>query len=193
MNYMPTFSTFDVRNSRGDVIQSNVVMSNGFGAAIGITGKYVGLQVEAIYNELSQKYRDNNVDRRVDINYVNIPLLLVLNTNKARIFNVNAAVGPQLGINVGSNVTTTGNGNGTETYQGVLAVKKSDFGIAYGAGIEIALDPKRCIRLGLGFRGVLGLVDVSDHSYTRTTNQYLIVDRTHTETYAGYAGLTFLF
>ncbi|MGZ3883847.1 MAG: porin family protein [Bacteroidia bacterium] len=192
-SYMPTFSTFDIRNSQGNVVQSDVVMSNGFSGALGFTGKHVGLQLEVIYNELSQKYRDNNVDRRVDINYVNVPLLLVLNTDKSRIFNVNVAAGPQLGINVGSNVTTTSNGNGTDTYQGVVAVKKGDFGFAYGAGIEVALDPKRCLRLGLGFRGVVGLVDVSDKSYTRTTNQYMIIDRTHIETYSGYAGLSFLF
>ena len=174
-------------------MQSDMIMSNGFGGALGITRKYIGLQLEVIYNSLSQQYRDNNIDRRVDISYLNIPLLLVLNTNKSRVFNLNLAVGPQLGINVGSSIKTIGGSNGVETYQGVLAVKKNDFGFAYGAGIEIALDPKRCVKLGIGFRSVYGLIDISDKSYTRANNQYLVLDRTNVQTYSCYLGLTFLF
>jgi opacity protein-like surface antigen len=192
VRFMPTFSTFELKNSKGNVIESDVVMSYGFGAVLGVTGKHVGVQLEAIYNSSSQKYKDNNMDRRVDINYINIPLLLTLNTDKSKVVNFNVAVGPQLAINVGSKLETSGNNN-TDTLHAVLAVKSNDFGFAYGAGLEFALNKPRSVRLNLGFRGVYGLIDISDNSQTKATDTYLIIDKTNRETYSGYLGLSFMF
>ena len=49
------------------------------------------------------------------------------------------------------------------------------------------------LRLGLGFRGVIGLIDISDNSGSVTTNSYYILDRTHIKSYSGYVGVSYLF
>ncbi|MGQ0826980.1 MAG: porin family protein [Bacteroidota bacterium] len=197
VRYMPSYTSMELRSSGGTIHKSEFIVGHGFGALLAINTKHIGLQLEVIYNSLWQKYKDHSMDREVHLNYVTIPLLLTLNTNKSKPVNLHVAVGPQLGINVGSKVETNGNGNGngngSDTLQAILAVKKSDFGIAYGAGIEFALNPARSIRLGVGFRGVYGFIDISDKSATTTTKQYYILDRTNIETYAGYIGLSFLF
>lgn len=193
VRYLPTFSMIRFENSGGGVVEGDVVLSHGWGAFLGLNfNERVGAQVEVMYNRLSQKYKDNNLDQQVDIDYVNIPLLLSLNTGRMRMVNLNLVVGPQWGINVGSELTTKGS-NGTATAHGVLAVKDNDFGIAYGAGVDIGLNPMRTVRLDIGFRGVLGLLDISDRDAVLETNSYYILKKDNVETYSGYIGFTFLF
>ena len=191
--FMPTFTSFNVQSYNG-VVQGQFAFGYGFGGLVGINfTNNVGVQGEFIYSSLSQKYRDNNnVDRRITLNYVNIPLLLSLNTGKNNPVNLNVVGGPQIGINVGSSVQSSGS-KGVDTIQAVLAVKQGDLGVAYGAGLEFGLGPNRNAHIDLGFRGVFGLIDISDKSQSITTNQYYILDRAHVKTYSGYIGLTFAF
>lgn len=190
--FMPVFSRFDIKDAEGNTIEGDLTLSYGYGAFIGANSKHVGLQLEVIYNPISQKYKDRNMERTVDINYLNIPLLLTLNTDKSKPVNFNVAFGPQVGINTGSKVKTTSNGD-VDTVRAVVALKQSDLGVAYGAGVEFCLNPMRTVRLNLGFRGVYGLVDISDRSKTKATDSYFIIDKTNRESYAGYLGLSFLF
>lgn len=193
LRYMPTFSSFEVRNSSDGVVEGEATLSHGFGGALGLNfTNHAGLKLEAIYNELSQKYKDNNVDRRVTINYINVPVLLSLNTGKENRINLNIVIGPQVGINVGSDIESDSD-NSADSLHAILAVKQADFGFAYGAGLEVALNPSKSVRLDLGFRGVYGLIDISDSSQTKATDSYYILDRTSIQTYAGYLGIAFLF
>jgi len=66
-------------------------------------------------------------------------------------------------------------------------------GFAYGAGFDFSVSRLRRLRVSLGFRGVYGLFDISDNSKSITTDSYYLLDRTHIQSYAGYAGLSFLF
>jgi opacity protein-like surface antigen len=193
IRYMPTFSVLRLTNASGGEVKGDFVMGNGFGAYLGVNSKHVGLQLEAIYSATAQKYSDNGREHQINFKYVNIPLLLTLNTDKSKPVNLNVAFGPQLGVNVGTSVHTTGTSNETTVVEPVVAVKKADFGLAYGAGLEFALNPPRTVRLNLGFRGVYGLIDIRDNSKTITTDQYYVLARTHTQTYAGYIGLAFMF
>jgi hypothetical protein len=190
--FMPAFSKFNVRDANGRTIEGDYVLGYGYGGLIAVNGKHVGLELEVIYNPISQKFKDQQLERTIDINYLNIPLLLTLNTDKSKPVNFNVAFGPQIGINTGSSLRTTGGGD-VDTVRAQIALKQSDFGIAYGAGLEFALNPMRTVRLDIGFRGVYGLVDISDNSKTRATGSYLIIDKTNRESYAGYLGLSFLF
>lgn len=192
VRFMPTFSKFDLRNTNGDIVEGELALSYGYGGLLAVTGKHVGLQLEVMYNPVSQKYKDQQLERTVNINYLNIPLLLTLNTNKSKPVNFSVAVGPQLGINTGSKISTTGNGD-VDTVRAVVALKQSDVGVAYGAGVEFCLNPMRTVRLNLGFRGVYGLIDISDNSKTKATGSYFIIDKTNRESYAGYLGLSFMF
>lgn len=191
--FMPTFSTFDVRTYNNDIIQGTFTLGYGYGGVLGLNfTPHVGLQAEVIYSSLSQKYRDQSYDRKITLNYINVPLLLSLNTGKNRPVNLNIVAGPQVGFNVGSKLESSG-GNGVDTVQAVLAVKTGDLGVAYGAGLEFGLGASRNVILDIGFRGVYGLIDISDRSQSTTTNEYYVLDRAHVQSYAAYAGLKFAF
>lgn len=194
IRFMPTISKIQVQDSDGNTVKGEAVVSMGYGGLLGFNfNKHLGIQAEVIYSTLSQKYKDQTLDRQIDINYVNIPLLLSLNTNRIGVVNLNLVVGPQLGINVGSKVTTSGTPDGNADTQAVLAVKKNDLGVAYGAGLDFALNKARNIRLDIGARGVMGLLDVSDRSATMETNSYYILQKKQTQAYSGYIGFTFIF
>lgn len=191
--FMPTFSSFDMQTSSGGTVKGEVTLGYGVGALLGINfTNHVGIQGEVIYNSLSQKYKDQDLERKINIRYINLPILLSLNTGKSRPVNLNFVLGAQFGYNVGSNVSGSGSG-GTDTLTAVLAVKKSDMGFAYGAGLEFALNTTRTIRLDLGFRGVYGFVNIDKPSQTSDQNSYYILENANVDTKSGYIGLTFLF
>ncbi len=188
--YMPTFSTFEISTPSSGRIVGDFETGYGVGGFIGINiSQHFGFQGEVIYNSINQKYSEQSVERNVNLKYLNIPLLLSLNTSKSSRVNFNIVVGPQFGVSVGSDLFTS-NGDGSTTTKPVLRVKKGDFGFAYGAGLDFKLIS--ALRLGVGFRGVYGLVDISDHSGTIVTDTYYVLDRTHIKTYSGYIGLSLL-
>ena len=188
---MPTVSNFELHNASGGVIEGEATVGFGIGAFLGFNfSDHIGLQVEAIYNTYSQKYTEADNDYRVDLKYVNIPLLLSYNTNKAAAVNLNIVAGPQIGISVGSDIF---NGNNDPNNDAVLSVKNGDLGLAYGAGLDFGLNAAKTFRLGLGFRGVLGLFDISDNSQSIATENYYVLDRTNVKTYSAYLGFSIMF
>jgi len=187
---MPTVSSFEIHNASGGVIEGEATFGFGAGVFLGFNfTDHVGMQVEAIYNTLSQKYSELGNDYQVNLKYVNIPLLLSLNTGKNNPVNLNIVAGPQLGISVGSDIFN-GDNNPSDA---VLNVKNGDLGFAYGAGLDFGLNAAKTVRLGLGFRGVLGMFDISDDSQSITTDNYYVLDRTNVKTYSGYLGFSILF
>jgi len=191
--YYPTFSALKVRTYSGEVVDGTVSMSNGFGAFIGHNfSRHVGVILEVDYNQMSQKYRDANLDRIVNLSYVNVPVLLSLNTDKTNWVNWNFVVGPQFGLNIGSSVKTNGNANG-DTLRAVVAVKEGDVGLAYGTGLEFALNEDHTFRLDVGFRGFYGLVNMDAKQSSSSPGSYNVVLRAARKYYAGYIGITFVF
>src|SRR5688572_21593063 len=99
LRYMPTFSTLRLRDAGGDAIQGQLTMSHGWGIMGAFNfNHHVGVQAEVNYHEINQKYKDKGLDRQVKVSYLNIPVLLSLNTDKASAVNVNFVVGPQFGF-----------------------------------------------------------------------------------------------
>lgn len=193
LRLMPTVSSLEFNTSAGGTATGKATVGLGYGAFLGFNfSDNIGVQAEVIYNSLSQKYTEEDVEREINLKYVNIPVLLSLNTGKTRAINLNVVAGPQLGISVGSSFNESGD-NGNDPSLPVLSVKKGDLGLAYGAGLDFGINDARNIRLGIGFRGVYGLFDISDDSQGNTTDQYYLLDRTHIKTYSGYAGLSILF
>jgi opacity protein-like surface antigen len=191
VRFMPTFTKFKVTTLDNGTAKTTAVVGYGFGGLLGFNfSKNVGLQIEGIYSTLSQKYTDRGEERQIDLSYIHFPLMLILNTDVTKPVNFNIAVGPQFGINTGSSLKS-GSGNGVDTVQAIIAVKPADFGIAYGAGLDFLLGTN--VTLDIGFRGVYGILDISDNSKTTTTNSYYLLDRSHVKTYAGYVGLKLLF
>lgn len=191
LRFMPTFSALTIKTSEGGTIKGDLTLGYGGGLMLGYNfSDYVGVQGEIIYTSLAQKYKEMDVENEITLRYINIPLLLSLNTGKTKPFNLNIVAGPQIGISVGSSLTSSG---GSGSGQAVLSVKKGDLGVAYGAGIDFGVNQNNTLRLGLGFRGVLGLVDISDNANNASTNDYYVLDKNRMKTYAGYFGVSYLF
>lgn len=191
LRFMPTFSRLDFNTSDGGTTRGDVTLGYGFGAVLAYNfSKIVGVQTEVIYNSISQKYSENDAEHKIDLKYINIPLMLSLNTGRYSAVNFNIVGGPQIGLSVGSKLTSSGTQNDSDP---VLAVKKGDLGVAYGAGFDFGLNQAKTFRLGIGFRGVLGLLDISDDSKTIDNDSYYLLDKNQVKSYSGYIGGSFLF
>jgi len=189
VHYMPTFYSMDFNNSNGEVIEGSVTMAHGFGGMLAINfSPHIGIQGEIDYYNASQSYKDQNVSNDVEIKYLDIPVMLSLNTNKTARVNLNAVVGPQFGINVGSDISSSGS---TGTATAVVEAKKGDIGAAFGAGVEFALNQNHNIRLDLGYRGFYGFVKM-DAEQTDSDTYNVMVDANR-KTNAAYVRITFLF
>jgi hypothetical protein len=193
LRLMPTFSALSVNTSTGGSVEGSATLGYGVGAILGFNfNPHIGIQVEGIYTSITQKYKEDEIERKINLKYLNIPLLLSLNTNKNATVNLNVVGGPQMGISVGSSMSSSG-GDGTSSTQGIFAVRKGDLGFAFGAGLDIGVNPAKTIRVGFGYRGVRGLLDISDDSRTDASNNYYILDRTKIKTNAVYLGASILF
>src|SRR5688572_23444091 len=99
IRYYPTFSALRVRTYNGETVNGTLTMSHGFGVFLAHNfNRHVGLVLEVDYNQISQTYKDRNLDRRVNLAYLNIPVLLSLNTDKTHWVNWNFVAGPQFGL-----------------------------------------------------------------------------------------------
>lgn len=193
VRFMPTFSNFDLQTSTGGTVNGKATIGLGFGAVLGFSfTDHAAIQVEVIYQQLSQKYTEQNIEREIKLNYVNIPLLFALNTGKTKSINFGLVLGPQIGLSVGSSIHLSV-AEGTNGSHAVLSTKTTDLGFAYGAGIDFGINDAKTIRFSLGYRGVYSLIDLSDNTKSLTNNDYYVVNRTHIKTNAGYVGISFLF
>lgn len=193
IRYMPTFSSMSFRTYNGEVVQGDLTMSHGFGLMLGANfSKNVGIQAEASYLDISQKYKDQGLSRQVNVSYLNIPIMLSLNTDKTRMVNWNFVAGPQFGINLGASVQTTGDEN-SGTLRAVVGAKGTDVGLAYGTGLEFALNRARTMRADLGYRGYYGLIDASADQTSNNPDTYNVLVRASRFYHAAYLGLTWCF
>ncbi|KRP12107.1 MAG: hypothetical protein ABR95_01490 [Sphingobacteriales bacterium BACL12 MAG-120813-bin55] len=193
IRFMPTVTAMDIKTADGGTVNGTATLGFGMGILLGYNfNNNIGIQAEILYSSITQKFVENDVEQQLNLRYVNIPLLLSLNTGKTKAINFNAVAGPQVGFNVGSSLSHSSEQNPDQP-QALLSVKKGDIGFAYGAGIDFGLNPEKTIRLGMGYRGVLGLLDISDSSNTTTTEGYYVLDRSKLKTNAAYIGLSILF
>jgi opacity protein-like surface antigen len=191
LRYMPTFSSMDINTYSNGVVDGSFTYSNGFGAFLGINlTKNIGVIGEVNYYQSTQQYADRSFTHDLTVNYLNIPLMLSLNTNKAAAVNLNLVAGPQFGINVGSKYETSGSG-GIDSVQAAVALKKGDVGLAYGAGLEFALNKNHTFRLDVGYRGFFGLVNMD--ASTNDQGTYNVIVSASRKTYGGYVGLAWMF
>ncbi len=161
VRFMPTLSSVIMDASSGGTVSGQATFGLGAGALLGFNlTKHIGIEVDVIYNSLSQKYTDEGLDRIMNVRYFNIPLLLSLNTGNSNPVNLKAEFGPAIGINMASSITSSG-----DTLTTVLTTKQTDIGVAYGAGLEFLLNETRTIRLDAGYRGVYGIKVRTNSAY----------------------------
>jgi hypothetical protein len=192
LHFIPMITTLEFNTSGGEVVRGDATLGMGYGGKIGLNfSPYVGILGEVNYDAITQRYKDQDIEREVHINYLNIPVLLVISSDKTLPVMLNVHVGPQFGLNLGADMTSSGTSE-TDTVHAVIAVKEGDVGVAYGAGLGFMLIPdKNSLRLDLGFRGMYGLVDMRGDE--TGPNTYNVLVKASRKAYGGYLGLTVLF
>jgi hypothetical protein len=191
LRYMPTFQRLSFYTTSGETVQGEISVAHAFGIMFGHNfNKNIGLQAEVNYYEMQQKYRDKSLERQVNLSYLNIPVLLSVNTDKTKMVNWNFVAGPQFGLNIGSSVNTYGTGE-TETLQATVGAKGGDVGLAYGTGLEFMLNKQHTWRLDAGYRGLYGFVDM--RATETGPNTYNVLVKGSRKTHAAYLGITALF
>jgi hypothetical protein len=192
VRFLPTISNFQMQTSEYNQVSGEVMLGYGGGLFLSYNPfKHMGFQVELNYTSISRKYSISNISRIVNLQYLSIPLLLSFNTNKNRAINFNVVFGPQIGINTGSTIYTSGN-DPLYTAIPIVSIKKGDLGLAYGLGFDFGLNDLKTIRLGFGFRGVLGLFNVSNNIELPGVNSFYIIKNSPVHTYTGYVGFSIL-
>jgi opacity protein-like surface antigen len=194
VRYLPTFSLLRFNTYSGETVQGQVSMSHGVGVNFGLNfTKNIGIEAEVNYVEINQKYKDANLNRQVGVTYLNIPVMLSINTDKTAPVNLNFVVGPQWGLNMGARVSGGPVSNNSETYHATIGVKSGDAGLAYGAGLEFMLNDNHTLRLDIGARGYYGFVDIKSNQSNTNPDTYNVIVKGSRKSYNGYIGLSFLF
>jgi hypothetical protein len=190
---MPTVSDFELAAYDGGTIAGQATFGYGVGGLLAINfSEHFGIQTELIYNSLSQRYVSREMDRRLHVDYLNVPLMLSVSTGKSNYVNLNFVAGPQVGFTLGYNVDVD-EGSDVDTLTAIYDIDQGDFGVAYGAGLSFSLNEMRSIRLDIGYRGVFGFTNISNAREPEDQNTYYDLGSTYIRTNALYAGLTLCF
>ncbi|HLK28716.1 MAG TPA: porin family protein [Puia sp.] len=192
LRYLLTYSSFDLKTADGAKLRGQ--SNEGYGIGILMAhcfSEYISMQDEIIYSSISQTYKDIGLSREINLKNIDIPILMSLNTGISAPVNVNIVAGPQIGINIGSHIFSTGLGNST-LLQPVLNVKSIDISLVYGGGFDYKLSRSGNMRLSVGFRGTYGLTDISNKNKSINDDSYNILGKAHVKTNSLYLGLLFL-
>ena len=191
IRYMPTFSSFDLRAADGGKLDAQLTLGYGVAGVVGFNfSNNFGIEANVIYNAYSQTYSDQMLERTLHVQYLDIPLLLSLNTGKNNPVNLNLVAGPQFGFNLGSRLETTG---ATDSLQAEVAIRPGDIGFAYGVGLGFMLNASHTLRLDLGFRGVYGFTDINESNMNTQEQASNLFESATIKTYSGYVGFAFAF
>lgn len=105
---------------------------------------------------------------------------------------MNFVAGPQFGINVASSISSSGD-ESSEALHATVGASGTDIGLAYGTGLEIALNRMHTWRLDFGYRGFYGLFDATINQPSNKPDTYNVIVRTSRITQGGYIGMTLCF
>lgn len=118
--------------------------------------KSIAVQPELVYSSQGAKYTSNNVDYKLKLGYINLPVMLQYMFNNG--FRLEA--GPQVGFLISAK-SDAGNNN-VDVKDNFKTV---DFGVGLGAGYI-----KPSTGLGVGFRYNAGLSNINENSTVKSTN-----------------------
>ncbi|HET6245051.1 MAG: PorT family protein [Bacteroidetes bacterium] len=189
--YQPSLGRLDFRMENEQTISAKYDIAHGFGGSLNYYfNNYFGTHFEVNVMRQAYEFTDDARTRRVDLSYINVPILISFNTNYGRPVNLNVTAGPYIGINTGASTDVTGNGNGPTTAVAVVEVNPLDVGIAYGAGVDFGIGQTKWLHINLGFRGTQGILDVGATDITVNQDQFQVVaENSRMQTYGMYIGL----
>jgi hypothetical protein len=195
VRYSPIFSNVEFATDEGTV-QAAGEISHGYGITLNYYfSNFFGMHLELNNTRMEYVFNNGQRETRVNLNYINIPLLASYNTNLGRTVNWNITAGPYLGINTGAGVNTTGdtdNGTTTGSATAVIHVRPADIGLAYGTGLDFGIGETQWMHVRVGYRGTAGLIELSDNRANVDPDQYnVVISRSRMVTNGAYIGLMF--
>lgn len=129
-------------------------------AHIGFTNNF-GIQSELLYSTQGDKYDfvDNNfltVNAKDRLNYLNIPVLLKLQTNSGITFEGGGQFGFLLMSKITYDIENNNSGVTYDDYENKEYLNPVDFGLVLGAGYELASG------ININLRAIFGVTNVND-------------------------------
>lgn len=193
--YLPVFSDLDIATGRGTVTADGRV-AHGFGIDFNYYfTNFFGMHLEVNNTRFEYTFNDGDRETRVNLDYINVPLLASYNTNLGRTINWNIAAGPYIGINTGAGVETTGgstNGTTTGTATAVIHVRPADIGLAYGTGFDVGIGETQWMHIRIGYRGTAGLVELANNRAEVSEDEFnVVISRSRMMTNGAYLGVMF--
>jgi len=129
----------------------------------------------------------------IELEKIIVPLIFSYNSDLFKHVNFSLFSGPQMGTVVTSSMRSLSIPNNTrDTTITVLALNKVDFGIMYGASVEISVEKLKVVKLIIGGRGSYGLSNISDDVDTESNQWNIIPNNSTIKTFGGFMGLKFV-
>ncbi|MFI5172712.1 MAG: outer membrane beta-barrel protein, partial [Chitinophagales bacterium] len=159
-----------------------------------IINRFISIQTGLIYHSINYELvGDHKMHYDIHLDNINVPLLIGINSDVCKVVNYSLFTGFQFGRNINSTLNNQNYNLTRDTIQTVIALNKCDIGIAYGAGMDIALNKSRNIRLELGGRGSFGLGNICGKVDQAANEENIFTGETTINTFGGYAGIKFAF
>ncbi len=196
-NYSRVFATLDNKISEDQTLYGKPAPGYGINLMYtGIINRFFSFQTGIIYH--SMKYElvgDQKIHYNIQLDRINIPILFTLNSDICKIINYSLFAGPQMSRTINSNFENFNFPNNThrDTSQTILSVNNDDYGIAYGASADIAINKSRTIRIEIGGRGSFGFANIAGSVEDESNQENILANNTTIKTFGGYMGLKFAF
>lgn len=154
----------------GTTINQESINGFTFGAVIEVgLGGNIFLQPEAVFIQKGSKLQVLNEENKVNVNYLDIPVLLKMKIINSNVFNVNLLAGPSFGLGLNGEETMGGQ-TVDVNFGGENGLKRLDVGINAGGGIGVNLGS---IGVFGDVRYLFGLSDISEDTNREIKNKGL--------------------
>jgi hypothetical protein len=190
LKYQPNICSVQNQNFTDSV---NIDLKSTFAQGGGVTFAFnlfdnFGIQAEALYSEQGQKFirtdtSGNNYENILKLTYINVPVLLRLNSSTRKTVSFNITGGIQMGLLYGAGLTVKRT-EGTITTGVASKFETVDMAVVYGGGFDINL--AEFFHFNIGLRLVEGLTDIG-----RSGNELFHASPTYNKITSVYAGVTF--
>jgi hypothetical protein len=191
LKFQPFINSLNFKGSDGQNASMEQTVNSGWGASLNyFFSPWIGLHLEVMNMRQKFAFDDGLAKRRIDLNYIQIPLLLSVNTNLEKWVNLNLTAGPYIGLNTNTSINYENQlnevfSNGSAAVP-VLIVNPLEVGVAYGAGLDFGFGEGQWLHLNMGYRGTMGLTNIQDQNIVLEGKEYGILAKTARNATAGF-------
>ncbi len=148
-----------------------------------------GLQYQSINFKLGP---DRQSLSAIQLEKIVVPLIFSFNSDLCKKVNFSLFSGPVLGATISSSINSLSVEEiSRDTTITVVSVKNPDFGIMYGAAMEISIDKLQVVKLLIGGRGTYGISDIYKEVNSQSNHLNIIPENSTIKTFGGFIGLKF--